>query len=286
MARSRNIKPGFYKNEDLAECSIWARYIFPGLWMLADREGRLEDRPKRIKGELLPFDSQEAEPLLKELSARGFIIQYEVDGKAYIQITAFKKHQNPHHKEQSSVIPPPQSPGFTPDATTPKPRALPPCDSTNASDKPEIHQATSDFSSGVNPADSLLLIPDSLNPITTTSPAGGQLACPVEEIVSLYHESMPTNPRCKVLNPSRRGAIKARWLEASRLTCEPFGYSTRADGIHAWRTFFETCNESAFLTGQAPSQPGKPPFLADIDFLISPSGFTKCLENKYHRGAA
>ena len=35
MARARNIKPGFYKNEDLAECSLTARFIFPGLWMLA-----------------------------------------------------------------------------------------------------------------------------------------------------------------------------------------------------------------------------------------------------------
>lgn len=107
MARARNIKPGFYKNEDLAECSIWARYIFPGLWMLADRDGRLEDRPKRIKGELLPFDSQDIEPLLRELSDKGFILRYQVDGASYIQISQFKKHQSPHYSEKASVIKPP-----------------------------------------------------------------------------------------------------------------------------------------------------------------------------------
>ena len=74
MARARNIKPGFYKNEDLAECSPWARLIFPGLWMLADREGRMEDRPKRIKGELLPYDSIDVDPLLEELARWGFIL--------------------------------------------------------------------------------------------------------------------------------------------------------------------------------------------------------------------
>jgi hypothetical protein len=119
-----------------------------------------------------------------------------------------------------------------------------------------------------------------------SSPAGDLLACPVEEIIDLYHEAMAMNPRCKVLNQSRRGAIKARWLEASRLTCKPFGYSTRADGLAAWRVFFDTCAESLFLTGRAAAQPGKPPFVADIDFLMSPSGFAKCLENKYHREAA
>lgn len=107
MARARNIKPGLYKNEDLAECSVWARYLFPGLWMLADREGRLEDRPKRIKGELLPFDSQDVEPLLKELAARGFLLRYQIAGVSFIQISKFKDHQTPHYTEKPSAIKPP-----------------------------------------------------------------------------------------------------------------------------------------------------------------------------------
>lgn len=107
MARARNIKPGLYKNEDLAECSIWARYIFPGLWMLADREGRLEDRPKRIKAELLPFDTKDVEPLLAELMSAGFIVRYEVDGVRYIQISKFSEHQTPHVREQASTFPSP-----------------------------------------------------------------------------------------------------------------------------------------------------------------------------------
>lgn len=109
MARARNIKPGFYKNEDLAECSVWARLIFPGIWMLADREGRLEDRPKRIKGELLPFDSIEVDPLLSELERFGFILRYAVDGIRYIQITKFSEHQAPHVREAASTIPAPSS---------------------------------------------------------------------------------------------------------------------------------------------------------------------------------
>lgn len=112
------------------------------------------------------------------------------------------------------------------------------------------------------------------------------LACPVEEIIALYHDAMPDNPRVKVATQARRAAIKSRWREASRLTCKPFGYRTRDDGLAAWRAFFETCGESAFLTGKADPRPGKPPFIADIEFLMSPSGFAKCLENKYHRETA
>ena len=110
MARARNIKPGLYKNEDLAECSIWARYLFPGLWTLADREGRLEDRPKRIKAELLPFDTIDVEKLLQELHDRGFILRYQNEDGKFIQILKFKEHQSPHYTEKPSVIKPPSLP--------------------------------------------------------------------------------------------------------------------------------------------------------------------------------
>jgi hypothetical protein len=112
MARARNIKPGFFKNEDLAECSPWARLCFAGLWTLADREGRLEDRPKRIKGELFAFDTVDVDPLLGELEKYGFIMRYEAEGIRVIQILKFDLHQHPHHKEPSSDLPSPKSPGF------------------------------------------------------------------------------------------------------------------------------------------------------------------------------
>lgn len=107
MARSRNIKPGFFANEDLAECSFQARLCFAGLWTLADREGRLEDRPKRIKGELFRFDTTDVDPLLGELVRHGFILRYEIDGLRCIQISKFSTHQTPHYSEKPSVIKPP-----------------------------------------------------------------------------------------------------------------------------------------------------------------------------------
>lgn len=107
--RSRNIKPGFYKDEDLVECSIAARLLAPGLWMMADRAGRLEDRPKKIKMEIFPADMIDVEPLLQELHDRKHIIRYTVDGERYIFIPGFIEHQAPHHTEKQSFIP--QYPG-------------------------------------------------------------------------------------------------------------------------------------------------------------------------------
>ena len=67
MARARNIKPGFFRNADLAELPIEARLLFIGLWTIADREGRMEDRPKQIKMELFPADSLDCDDLLGPL---------------------------------------------------------------------------------------------------------------------------------------------------------------------------------------------------------------------------
>lgn len=114
MARARNIKPGFFANEELAECEPLARLMFAGLWCLADREGRLEDRPKRIRVALLPYDACDPDALLNQLQAHGFIERYVVDGQGLIQVNGFTKHQMPHHKEVASTLPPvPGSPAIT-----------------------------------------------------------------------------------------------------------------------------------------------------------------------------
>jgi uncharacterized phage protein (TIGR02220 family) len=105
--RARNIKPGFFKNEDLAECDLQARLLFIGLWCMADREGRLECRPKRIKAELFPYDNCNIEKLLKQLSDKKFILIYTVSNEKYIAILNFRKHQNCHIKEAVSTIPAP-----------------------------------------------------------------------------------------------------------------------------------------------------------------------------------
>lgn len=105
--RARNIKPGFFKNDDLAECSPMARLLFIGLWCMADREGRMELRPKRIKAEIFPYENCKIEVLLDELRRYGFIVCYQCEGQNYLSIPTFTQHQNCHVKEAESTIPAP-----------------------------------------------------------------------------------------------------------------------------------------------------------------------------------
>lgn len=105
MARSRNIKPGFFTNDVLGELPALTRLLFAGIWTICDREGRLEDRPKKIRAEVLPYDTCDADAMLQELHDAGFIRRYMAAGKQVIQVLAWAEHQNPHMKEAASTLP-------------------------------------------------------------------------------------------------------------------------------------------------------------------------------------
>lgn len=173
MARSRNIKPGFFTNDELAECSAYARLLFAGLWTIADKEGRLDDRPKKIKALVLPFDTVDCDELLSQLHAKNFITRYSVEGSDYIQINNWKKHQNPHCKESASDIPE---------------QVMQPTEIKEAQVKHSASTVQAPVENNLNPADSLNLIPDSLTLIPYNTQAA-EAACSVEEeLVSALEE--------------------------------------------------------------------------------------------------
>lgn len=252
--RARNLKPGFFKNEALAECSPLARLLFAGLWCLADREGRLEDRPKRIRAELLPYDDGSVEDLLSELHEAGFILRYAAAGGRFIQVVNFGKHQNPHCKEQASTIPAPDMHGAS---------------TVQAPDKNRTCPADSLFS------DSLNLIPDSPlqgsgagAPVVAGKPTD---ACPHQEIIDLYHRILPMGRQVRVWNEARRAKLRARWRE-----------DAKRQSVDWWERFFRYIAESEFLTGQTTTT-GRPPFEIDLEWIVTPANLVKVIEGKYHR---
>jgi hypothetical protein len=106
MARARNIKPNIFKNELLGVGDMALIPLFESLWCLADREGRLEDRPLRIKAETFPYrEGLDVNGYLTELSRLGFIERYVEQGQAIIQVVNFHKHQTPHNTEKKSELP-------------------------------------------------------------------------------------------------------------------------------------------------------------------------------------
>lgn len=96
MARIRTIKPEFWSDEKLSECSLSARLVFIGLISFADDEGRLEYSPARIRMQIFPCGSVKPAALTEwmgELSEHSLIRRYVVDFREYIDIPGFTKHQ-------------------------------------------------------------------------------------------------------------------------------------------------------------------------------------------------
>lgn len=282
MARARNVKFGLYVNEDLADCSIWARYIFPGIWMLADREGRLEDRPKRIKGELLRYDSQEVEPLLCELAHKGFIVRYSAEGADVIQVVNFLKHQNPHHKEAPSRLPKHPSLGFVGHAIAAKPETQGLSNGRKSSDEPKagpgLASGIGAVEGGSNPADSLIpdsLIPDSGEKTSSSAELPTPLACPQQRIRELYAELLPSLPRAKKWDSDRETALRARWRDQVKEK----GWTTADEGIAWFRRFFEAVSENDWAMGRSGRGKGHENWECDIDYLLSVKGFRKIIES-------
>jgi len=303
MPRARNLKPGFFANEDLAECSVEARLCFAGLWTLADREGRLEDRPKRIKGELFRFDSIEVEPLLAELEAHGFVVRYEIDGERFIQISMFKKHQTPHYSEKPSAIKPPplrlhvakkfQESG--PHEDTKTPGALP-------EDSENIPGVGPPSRGGRNPLnhESRILNPDTGEKTTAAAPLVVQASqddpqqqlpgtdppnpkpyavpdCPYAALLEAYHAGLPMLPAVSVLNEPRREHLRARWREV----CAQERFDADA-GLEWFRWYFGHAAQSRHLTGRGrPNRDTGRVWHATFDWLLLPTNFVKVIDGNY-----
>jgi hypothetical protein len=99
--------------------------------------------------------------------------------------------------------------------------------------------------------------------------------CPIEEIISIYHEMLPTNPQMRVRTQARDKQISSRWkqfyIEGD--------FKDRDGGLDCFRWFFDQVRQSSFLTGQTDK-----PFFADLEWLTKSSNFAKVIEGKYHNG--
>lgn len=164
--RARNIKPGLFKNEILGGADPLLTILFEGLWCMADREGRLEDRPLRISAEVFPYrkkcNEKVVDKMLQWLHEENLICRYAVGKERYIEVLMFLKHQHPHKKEAPSTIPALSS--LSHGAST---GVAPESHQTGLVKAPDKHQS--------GPADSLIpdsgsLIPDCVIP--TAEPPG------------------------------------------------------------------------------------------------------------------
>lgn len=253
MARARNIKPSFFDNDLLAELDPMARLLFIGMWTIADFKGDFEWREKRVKAKLLPYDDCNIKELAISLDNSGFVRFYSDGDKIYCRVVNFNIHQNPHknEREKGSDIPEySDSMRQVVDLST----------ITINLDK----NGTAQDLNETNPADSLNLIPDSLN-TDSVEQKKSIPRCEYKKIAEIYNEVLPELPSVVKWTETRRRHLKARWDENKEM-----------QSMDSWRAFFEHIRNSEFLMGKVKD------FKADFDWIINASNFVKIYEGRYH----
>lgn len=106
MPRIRTIKPEFWQNEELADCSAEARLLAIGLLNFSDDEGYFKASPRTIRVQIFPFqdDSTNVLGMLQELSSGGYLRLFEgSDGREYGHIVNFTKHQRVDKPKPSEI---------------------------------------------------------------------------------------------------------------------------------------------------------------------------------------
>jgi hypothetical protein len=114
MARIRTIKPEFFTSEDIVALSPLARLLYIAIWCEADKEGRLQWKPRTLKMRYLPADDCDIVSICCELIEQGLVILYG-EGLAYVP--GFASHQHVNPRESASALP-------APDGVSPTPRRI------------------------------------------------------------------------------------------------------------------------------------------------------------------
>ena len=89
--------------------------------------------------------------------------------------------------------------------------------------------------------------------------------CPQSEILSLYHEILPTYPAVRAWTPKRQAKLRARWKEDSS-----------RQSLDWWREFFVYVSSSEFLMGRT-----EKPFSGSLEWLVTEGNFVKVIEGTY-----
>ncbi len=266
MARIRMIKPEFFDDPQIAELSPFARLFFIGLWMQADREGRLVDDIRRLKARIFPYDTVDAEALATELQEKDMIRRYhavtshdaavtshghDAPKHGYIWIRSFSKHQRPHPHEPQSVIP-----EWAPPVVTRHGRAVTRHGKSdqNTAGRTLESKGTRNLVNGTRKAAAVAGAPDGAVPPPTS---------PGEQLRDLWNANI-SEPlqRAGAITTIRRNRAKARLGEHSP---------------DEWASIFQRIEASSFCRGE--NDRG---WLASFDWAIKePDVAVKVLEGQY-----
>lgn len=113
--------------------------------------------------------------------------------------------------------------------------------------------------------------------LSETSVSDRYPACPIQALITLYHETLPACPRVRVKNAAREANLRARWKQ---IFMEGHA-DTAEEALVVFGDYFKRVGKSKFLTGQGTAVNGRKPFIADLTWLVNAANFAKVVERGY-----
>lgn len=271
MARIRSVKPEFWSSEQVMECSPMARLLFIGVWNFCDDAGNHVNSERTIKAQVFPGDditSADVRRLLDELSTNDLIAFYVHDGKEYLHVTGWKKHQRidrPTYKH-----PPYPGGGSAPSRRTLDELSTPERSGEEGSGEEEDQSSLrSDSQSPDEPGDLLGEAPRANN--VRQHPADRVTSA----VLAAYHDLLPKCQAVAVMNPKRRKRIQAA-DKLARQVCRDQGWEYDPESF--WRAYFAECAKDPWMRGEVPN-PKNDTWKQNIDVLIAEDRFAKVMDS-------
>lgn len=235
MARARLIHPEFSRHEGLAELKPIHRLLFALLPTIADREGLLEDRPRRIQADLFPYDSDEVADVgkgLEELSRIGCIVRVSLHGRDVITIPGFLRWNRPHLREKASELSKP--------AVITRTEGVPKANPRHSSSPPRL------------PVVDPVSVSDPVtDPVSVSVTGSKATTLPSPKIAKAEGRSTPAWKAYAAAYLERHGAAPPRNKDANRLLCNLID-KIGLDAAPAVAAFYVTHNWSKYVNGKHP----------------------------------
>ena len=202
--------------------------------------------------------------ILDAMTARGLIVGN--------RIAAWEKRQPRRERENDNSTE--RSKAFRD-----KQRHATPCNANENQETPREEESREEESKPLSNANALDVLSVAEEPAVHVAESKKTPSCPHQKVIELYHESLPYCPQVREWNTTRQKYLQSRWREKA----VSLGWQQDAEGLEWFKRFFSFVGESKFLTGKSDGRNGKPPFLADLEWLMKPSNFAKVVEGKYHQ---
>jgi len=112
--------------------------------------------------------------------------------------------------------------------------------------------------------------------------SAGLPTCPHQDILNLYKKHLPQLAQPRVWDGVRQTNLRQRWLQAAKPSVfSPQGYSSQAEGLAWWDSFFAyIANDTKLAQGfETKDRTWRP----DLVWIVNAANFAKIIDGKYQK---